>query len=92
MRLGAHLFRNRRAMWQMIREMRSGHYRMSLFTLLVLIFAIVYVVFPFDLIPDYIPVIGWIDDIFVLYLLLLRINKEVQRFNRFKAMGRRNGY
>jgi len=79
-------------MWQMIREIRSGHYKMSFFTLLVLIFTIIYVISPIDLIPDYIPVIGWLDDALMLYLLFMRMNKEVQRFNRFKAMERRNKY
>lgn len=89
-RHGWHLFRNRRTMWQMMREALKGHYRMSLFTTLVLLFAIAYVIFPFDLIPDYIPVVGWIDDGVVVYLLLKQLGKETQRYNRFKAKERRS--
>lgn len=88
-RHGFHLFRNRRTLWQMIREVLSGQYRMSGLTLMITILAIAYIVFPFDLIPDFIPVLGWIDDGVVLYLLLKRLVSETQRFNRYKAMERK---
>ena len=35
-----------------------------------IILAIIYVVFPIDLIPDVIPVIGWLDDLIVIGLAL----------------------
>ena len=73
----------------MIRETLNGHYKMSLLTVVIAVLAIAYIIFPFDLIPDYIPVVGWIDDALVFYLLLRRLTKETQRFNRFKAMERK---
>ena len=88
---GWHLFKNRRTLWQMIRETLRGEYKMSFLTILICILAIAYVIFPFDLIPDYIPVVGWIDDGIVIFLLLKRLQKETQRFIRFKASQRRNG-
>ena len=86
---GWHLFRNRKTLWQMVREAFKGTYKMSLLTTLISIFAIIYIVFPFDLIPDYIPVLGWIDDGIVFYLLILRLTRETQRYNRYKAMERK---
>lgn len=86
---GLHLFRNRKTMWQMLREVMRGRYHMSGMTMLVLILSLAYVIFPIDLIPDFIPVVGWIDDGLVIYLLLRRLVKETQRFNRFKAMERK---
>ena len=74
----------------MIREALGGQYRMSLFTTLVFIASLAYIVFPFDLIPDYIPVVGWIDDGVVAYLFLRQLNKETERYIRFKAAERRN--
>lgn len=88
-RHGFQLFRNRRTLWQMIREVLSGQYRMSGLTMIVIILSITYIVFPFDLIPDYIPVLGWIDDGVVFYLLLKRLVAETQRYNRYKAMERK---
>ena len=74
----------------MMRDAFSGRYKMSLVTVLILILSIAYVIFPFDVIPDFIPVIGWIDDGLILYLVLKRLSMETQRYNRYKAMARRN--
>jgi len=89
MRHGWHLLRNRKTMWLMIRETFSGHYRMSLLTIVIAVVSIAYIIYPFDLIPDYIPVLGWIDDAIVFYLLLWRLLIETKRYSRFKAMERR---
>ncbi len=78
-------------MWQMVREALSGKYRMSFFTTIVLILGAVYVVSPFDLIPDWIPVVGWIDDGVVIYLVIKRLNLETMRYIRSKAMDRKQG-
>ncbi|OJW82608.1 MAG: hypothetical protein BGO69_05835 [Bacteroidetes bacterium 46-16] len=85
----AHLFQSRRTLWQMLSDVFKGRYRMSLVTTGGIVFCLIYVVVPFDLLPDYIPVVGWIDDGLVLYLLLKRLGAETQRYNRHKAMGRR---
>jgi uncharacterized membrane protein YkvA (DUF1232 family) len=73
----------------MLRDVLGGHYRMSVLTTLIAIVSIAYIIYPFDLIPDYIPVIGWTDDALVLYLLLRQLVKETQRYTRFKAMERK---
>jgi uncharacterized membrane protein YkvA (DUF1232 family) len=86
---GSYLFRCRRTLWQMMREIGHGTYKMSFLTAGVLILALIYIIFPFDLIPDYIPVLGWIDDGVILYLALRRLAKETQRYSRFKAMERK---
>jgi uncharacterized membrane protein YkvA (DUF1232 family) len=86
---GWHLFRNRRTLWQMLREVLSGSYKMSFLTVLIVFIAIGYIIFPFDIIPDYIPVIGWIDDAVVFYLLIRRLTNETHRYNRFKAIERK---
>lgn len=73
----------------MIRDVLNGRYKMSLFTTAVVVVSILYIVFPFDLVPDYIPVLGWIDDGVLLFFLLKRLQKETMRYIRFKAMERR---
>jgi len=88
-RYASHLFQSRRTLWQMMKEAFRGRYKMSLVTTLVVILALAYVVFPFDLVPDYIPVLGWIDDGLVIYLLLKRLHAETHRYNRYKAAERR---
>ena len=89
MRHGWHLLSNRRTLWLMIRDTMSGTYRMSWLTIAIAVFSIAYIADPFDLIPDYIPVLGWIDDAAMFYLLLWRLVIETKRYTRFKAMERR---
>jgi uncharacterized membrane protein YkvA (DUF1232 family) len=84
-----HLLRNRRTMWQMIRESIRGQYRMSFLTKAAIVISVCYIIFPFDLIPDYIPFVGWIDDGIAFYLLMKQLSNETKRFSRFKAMERR---
>lgn len=75
----------------MIRETLGGRYRMSVITVIIIVMAIIYILFPFDFVPDYIPVLGWIDDGFIFFLLLKVLNKETQRYIRHKAAERRAG-
>lgn len=84
---GVQLFKNRKTLTCMLREVWKGRYKMSFATNLFLILGIVYVVTPFDF--DWIPFIGWIDDIAVVIFLIKRLQKETQRFNRHKAMERK---
>ncbi len=73
----------------MFRDTLNGSYRMSFLTIAIVIAALAYVIFPFDLIPDFIPVLGWVDDGLVVYLTVRRLVKETQRYSRAKAMGRK---
>lgn len=83
------LFSNRRTLWQMLRDAFSGKYKMSALTNIAFILGIIYVLFPFDLVTDFIPFVGWLDDGFVIFLVVKRLSKETQRYNRFKVMERR---
>ena len=83
------LFNNRRTLFQMLREAWSGHYKMSFLTKASIVIGILYVLFPFDIITDLIPFFGWLDDGFVIFLLIRRLQNETHRYIRFKVMERR---
>jgi uncharacterized membrane protein YkvA (DUF1232 family) len=85
----AHLFNNRRTLFQMLREVWGGHYKMSFLTNAALALGVLYVLFPFDFITDLLPIIGWADDGAVIYLVIKRLQTETHRYVRFKAMERR---
>ena len=91
MRHATHLFSNRRILWQMLRAVFNGSYRMSLVTTLIAIASLAYIISPIDFVPDFIIFFGWIDDGLIIYLLLKRLNTETQRYIRFKVMERKNG-
>ncbi len=45
--------------------------------------ALAYVVFPVDIIPDFIPIVGWIDDIFVLGWVMKVLADEIAAYKEF---------
>jgi uncharacterized membrane protein YkvA (DUF1232 family) len=81
------VYQHRRTLFQMLREVFNGKYRMSLLTNMALLFGLLYIISPLDF--DWIPILGWVDDGIIFYLLVQRLQKETQRFNRNKAMERR---
>src|SRR5690606_12718065 len=87
LRHATQLFSHRKTLFQMLREAFRGRYKMSFLTSLAVVLGLIYIVSPLDF--DWIPLVGWVDDGFVFYLLIKRLQKETLRFNRHKAMERK---
>lgn len=69
------------AMVRVARDYQRGGYRdMAMPKLLIIIAALIYFVSPFDVIPDWIPVLGHIDDAFVISLALKSVRPELDAF------------
>lgn len=69
------------AMVKMTRAWLEGDYKnISKKSIVAVVAALIYFVNPFDLIPDFIPVLGQIDDMLVLGYLIKMLNKEIERF------------
>jgi uncharacterized membrane protein YkvA (DUF1232 family) len=69
------------AMVRVIRDFQRAEYRdMAAPKLLIIIAAIIYFVSPFDVIPDWIPVLGHIDDAFVVALALKSVRGDLDTF------------
>jgi uncharacterized membrane protein YkvA (DUF1232 family) len=69
------------AMLRLIRAYYRGQYRaVTVTTLVVIIAAIIYVVNPFDVIPDWVPGLGLLDDAFVLGLAIRRTKEDLDDF------------
>ena len=69
------------AMLRVARDYQTGEYRdVARAKLLIVLAAIVYFVSPFDVIPDYLPVLGHIDDAFVVSLALKSVRAELDTF------------
>lgn len=47
--------------------------------------ALAYAVLPVDVIPDFIPGVGFIDDVFVFGAVMKSISDEIERFKQFKG-------
>jgi uncharacterized membrane protein YkvA (DUF1232 family) len=76
------------AMIRVIRDYQRGEYRdLSAPKLLIIIAAIIYFVSPFDVIPDWIPVLGHIDDAFVVSLALKSVRGDLDTFMAWETVG-----
>ena len=69
------------AMIRVVRDYQRAEYRdMPAPRLLTIIAAIIYFVSPFDVIPDWVPVLGHIDDAFVISLALKSVRNDLDTF------------
>ena len=66
---------------RMLRAWVKGDYKnISTASIIAVVAALLYFINPLDIIPDFIPIIGQLDDIFVLSYLIKTLNKEIERF------------
>ena len=69
----------------LIKDYWSGVYRkVPYWSFAVILFMILYVINPFDLIPDYIFGIGQIDDVLILILCLYLLEKDLHKYQEWK--------
>jgi uncharacterized membrane protein YkvA (DUF1232 family) len=69
------------AMIRLIRDYHRAEYRdISEQNLRIIVAAILYFVSPFDVIPDWVPVLGHIDDAFVIALALKSVRLDLDTF------------
>jgi uncharacterized membrane protein YkvA (DUF1232 family) len=54
-------------------------------TILYVIGAVLYFVSPIDAIPDFLPVIGFLDDAFIITLVMRAIRADVQAFRDWES-------
>lgn len=77
------------AMLRLIRAYYRGDYRqISVATLVIIIAAIIYVIDPWDLIPDWIPGVGFIDDATVLAFAVQKTRETLDNFTDWEGSAR----
>ena len=66
---------------RLVRAWSKGEYRQAPWrSIAFAIAALLYFVSPIDAIPDFIPIIGFVDDAFVIALVMRAIRKDVEKF------------
>ena len=68
----------------MLKDYATGKYKCSWRTIAVLVGALGYVLTPLDLIPDFIPVIGWSDDCLALAGALAFAKMDLEEYKAWK--------
>ncbi len=69
----------------MVKDYASGTYRdLPRTTVLAGAFALLYVLNPFDLMPDFIPGIGYLDDMSMMALVIGSVRRDVENYARWR--------
>ena len=82
----AGLFENIRTAYDMISDSIAGRYKgVSKGTIALLVGGLAYLALPIDIVPDFIPVAGWLDDAAVLAWIFARCTDEIKKYKEFKT-------
>ncbi len=66
--------------------LNNKNFKMEKSTVLSVGGALAYVVLPIDLVPDFLPLVGWVDDALVLKIVMDSAKGEVDRFRKFQIL------
>ena len=69
----------------LIRDWRAGKYRQALYgTIAAVVFGLIYVFNPLDLVPEVLPIIGALDDATVIGALLMLVERDLRKYRSWK--------
>lgn len=70
---------------RMVKSYAVGDYKdMSMRSVLVILATLVYFVLPIDLVPDFLPLVGFTDDIALVVFIFQRLQEEIDRFEQWE--------
>jgi len=70
---------------RMIRAHISGAYRaFAPMTLVMFAFALIYFITPIDLIPDFVPALGFTDDIAVALMIMRQFSSDIEEYKQWE--------
>jgi uncharacterized membrane protein YkvA (DUF1232 family) len=71
---------------KVVRDYWTGRYRQLPFgTIAAVAFTLIYVLDPFDLVPDFLPIIGQVDDAAVVAACLLLVERDLRSYAQWAA-------
>ncbi len=80
---GSSWYHNFKLLFDMITD---KEYAVDKKTYLMIAGALAYVVFPIDIIPDFILGVGFLDDAFVLGFVVKQLSEEIDKYKKFKGL------
>ncbi|MBZ9787701.1 DUF1232 domain-containing protein [Psychroflexus sp. CAK57W] len=72
-------------MFQFLKDVKQKKYKKTPWkTLAAMIFTVLYIINPLDLIPDFIPFVGYLDDLTVFGFVLKLISKDLESYEEWR--------
>ena len=69
----------------LVKDWRAGKYRQALYgTIAAVVFGLIYVFNPLDLVPDVLPLLGVLDDATVIGALLMLVERDLKKYRSWK--------
>jgi uncharacterized membrane protein YkvA (DUF1232 family) len=69
----------------LVRDWRAGKYRQALYgTIAAVVFGLIYVINPLDIVPDVLPFLGVVDDATVIGGLLMLVERDLKKYRSWK--------
>ena len=73
-------------LYSLLKDYKNGSYReISKKSMLIIIGGLLYLVNPADVIPDFVPLIGFLDDATLIGLIFKQLNEELTKYKSFKV-------
>ena len=70
---------------ELVKAYITGEYRdVELKTIILMLAGLLYFLNPFDLIPDFLPFLGFADDAALMLFLLTKVKSEIRKYNNWK--------
>ena len=79
------LLQDFKLLFPLIRDYFKGTYRaVSVKSIIIFLAGLIYIISPFDFIPDYIPGLGQIDDVAILAFCLYLLEKDLLKYEKWR--------
>jgi uncharacterized membrane protein YkvA (DUF1232 family) len=73
----------------MAKDWITGKYKeIPTSSIIAILGGIIYFLSPIDIIPDFIPIIGYLDDIFVLNLVIDQVRKDIDKYKEWNKLNK----
>jgi uncharacterized membrane protein YkvA (DUF1232 family) len=73
-------------LWEMLKDIWYGKFKAPWGTVAAITAALLYVIMPFDILPDFLPGIGFADDLLVITLCVSMIRIDLRRYAKFRNL------
>ncbi len=73
-------------LFELFKQYKSGRYKMIPWrSFAAITFSLLYIVNPLDIVPDVLPIVGYVDDISVFLTLYKLIEKDIEKYEDWKV-------